>query len=131
VIVDTSAVVAIAKREGTAAQLRDALLRRAPSLMSAVAFVELSIVLRAQWTGPEIDGLLEALDVTPVPVTVDQARLAAQAYRDYGKGSGSKARLNLGDTFSYALAKDTGRPLLYVGNDFAHTDVTPALARGD
>lgn len=130
-IVDTSAVVAIAKREGTAAQLRDALLRRAPSLMSAVAFVELSIVLRAQWTGPEIDRLLEALDVTPVPVTVDQARLAAQAYRDYGKGSGSKARLNLGDTFSYALAKDTGRPLLYVGNDFAHTDVTPALARGD
>ena len=130
-IVDTSAVVAIAKREGTAAQLRDALLRRAPSLMSAVAFVELSIVLRAQWTGPEIDGLLEACDVTPVPVTVDQARLAAQAYRGYGKGSGSKARLNLGDTFSYALAKDTGRPLLYVGNDFAHTDVTPALARGD
>ena len=103
-IVDTSAVVAIAKREGTAAQLRDALLRRAPSLMSAVAFVELSIVLRAQWTGPEIDGLLEALDVTPVPVTVDQARLAAQAYRHYGKGSGSKARLNLGDTFSYALS---------------------------
>jgi len=131
VIVDTSAVVAIAKREGTAAQLRDALLRRAPSLMSAVAFVELSIVLRAQWTGPEIDRLLEALDVTPVPVTVDQARLAAQAYRDYGKGSGSKARLNLGDTFSYALAKDTGRPLLFVGNDFAHTDITPALARGD
>ncbi len=130
-IVDTSAVVAIAKREGTAAQLRDALLRRAPSLMSAVAFVELSIVLRAQWTGPEIDRLLEALDVTPVPVTVDQARLAAQAYRDYGKGSGSKARLNLGDTFSYALAKDTGRPLLFVGNDFAHTDITPALARGD
>ena len=93
-IVDTSAVVAIAKREGTAAQLRDALLRRAPSLMSAVAFVELSIVLRAQWTGPEIDRLLEALDVTPVPVTVDQARLAARSGRRRTKLRVSHARGN-------------------------------------
>jgi ribonuclease VapC len=70
---------------------------------------------------------LTPLTSPPVPVTVDQARLAAQAYREYGKGSGSPARLNLGDTFSYALAKDTGQPLLFVGDDFTHTDITSAL----
>ena len=61
--------------------------------------------------------------IVKVALTVEQARLAAQAYRDYGRGSGSPARLNLGDTFSYALAKDTGRPLLCVSDDFPGTDV--------
>lgn len=59
-------------------------------------------------------------------VDADQARVAAQAYRDYGRGSGHPARLNLGDTYSYALAQVTGEPLLFRGDDFTHTDIRPA-----
>jgi len=53
--------------------------------------------------------------------------LARQAYRDFGKGSGSAARLNLGDCFAYALAADTREPLLFKGDDFTHTDLTAAV----
>ena len=55
------------------------------------------------------------------------ARLARRAYRAYGRGTGHPARLNLGDCFAYALAKATGEPLLFKGDDFIHTDVEPAL----
>ena len=61
--------------------------------------------------------------VTIEPVTVEQAHLARRAYRTYGRGSGSPARLNLGDCFAYALATAAGEPLLFKGNDFGHTDV--------
>lgn len=122
-IVDTSALVAIFRSEPTASALRARLCAPGPHLMSSATFVELTAVLRAEKSVREVDALLAALDITVVALTVEQARLAAQAYRDYGRGSGSPARLNLGDTFSYALAKDTGRPLLCVGDDFPGTDV--------
>ncbi len=60
-------------------------------------------------------------------MTQHQARIARAAYRDFGKGSGHPAGLDLGDCFAYALAKDTGEPLLFKGKDFVHTDVVPAL----
>jgi ribonuclease VapC len=60
------------------------------------------------------------------PVTEAQARIAREAYRDFGKGSGHPARLNFGDCFAYALAKVTGEALLFKGDDFAHTDIKPA-----
>ena len=60
------------------------------------------------------------------PVTRDQARIARDAYRDFGQGSGHKADLNFGDCFAYALAKTAGEALLFKGNDFSHTDITPA-----
>jgi len=56
-----------------------------------------------------------------------QARIAREAYRDFGKGSGHAARLNFGDCFAYALAKAAGEPLLYKGTDFSHTDIASAL----
>jgi ribonuclease VapC len=62
------------------------------------------------------------------PVTEAQARVAREAYRDFGKGSGHPARLNFGDCFAYALAKVTGEPLLFKGNDFAQTDIKSAIA---
>ncbi|MEZ5088710.1 MAG: type II toxin-antitoxin system VapC family toxin [Micropruina sp.] len=65
-----------------------------------------------------------------MPVTEEQVRAARQAFRDYGRGSGHAARLNLGDCFSYALASVRRQPLLFVGDDFARTDLAPAL-RGD
>lgn len=61
------------------------------------------------------------------PVTAEQARIAREAYRDYGKGSGHKAGLSFGDCFAYALAKDTDEPLLFKGDDLVHTDIGPAL----
>ncbi|MDQ7859490.1 MAG: type II toxin-antitoxin system VapC family toxin [Armatimonadota bacterium] len=61
------------------------------------------------------------------PVTAAQARVAREAYRDFGKGSGHRARLNFGDCFAYALSKTMREPLLFKGDHFAHTDVVPVL----
>jgi ribonuclease VapC len=60
-------------------------------------------------------------------VTAVQARMARQAYRDYGKGSGHPANLNFGDCFSYALAREKREPILYKGDDFVHTDLRSAV----
>jgi ribonuclease VapC len=69
-----------------------------------------------------------AARVRPSPrVTEAQARIAREAYRDYGRGSGHPARLNFGDCFAYAVARVTGETLLFKGDDFFHTDITPAL----
>jgi ribonuclease VapC len=62
-----------------------------------------------------------------VPFDPAQAQIARDAYRDFGKGSGHPAQLNLGDCFSYALAAHLGEPLLFVGNDFSKTDIQAAL----
>lgn len=61
------------------------------------------------------------------PVTEEQVRVARDAYRDFGRGSGHPARLNVGDRFGYSLAKVMGEPLLYKGDDFPHTGIEPAL----
>jgi ribonuclease VapC len=74
-----------------------------------------------------VDELLATASVTIEPITVDQARIARAAYRDFGKGSGHPAGLNFGDCFAYALAIETGEPLLFKGADFGHTDVVPAV----
>lgn len=75
----------------------------------------------------KLDALLERAAITIEPVTEDQVRIARQAYRDFGKGSGHPAQLNFGDCFAYALAKDKGAPLLFKGDDFSKTDVTVAV----
>jgi len=62
------------------------------------------------------------------PVTETQARIAREAFRDFGKGSGHRARLNFGDCFAYALARASNEPLLFNGEDFTHTDIISALA---
>ena len=69
------------------------------------------------------DELIEAAQIAIEPVTEAQARIARQAYRDFGKTSGHPAKLNFGDCFSYALAKAKGEPLLFKGDDFSRTDV--------
>ena len=74
-----------------------------------------------------MDELLESSATLIEPVTEAQARIARQAYRDFGKGSGHPAQLNFGDCFAYALAKTFGEPLLFKGGDFGHTDLTPAI----
>jgi ribonuclease VapC len=73
------------------------------------------------------DELIASLEITIEPVTEAQARLARQAYKDFGKGSGHKAQLNFGDCFAYALAREKRQPLLFTGTDFAETGVRLAL----
>ncbi len=129
-IVDTSAVVAVLKDEPERQALLDALLASETRRMSAASYLETAVVvdgLGDPVKSRRLDEILVALGVEIVDVTTLQARIARQAYRDYGKGGGHPAGLNFGDVFAYALATDTGEPLLFKGDDFSHTDVKPAI----
>ena len=98
--------------------------------MSAANFLETAIVVdrnRSAIPGRGLDELIRELEIVIEPVTEEQAHIARQAYRDYGRGSGHPARLNFGDCFAYALARATGEPLLFKGGDFRHTDIAPAV----
>ena len=86
----------------------------------------LTNVETAEVDGERLDELLGDAEISVVPFDAAQARIAREAHARFGKGSGSKAGLNFGDCVTYALAKVTGEPLLFKGDDFAHTDVTPA-----
>ncbi len=77
--------------------------------------------------GDAFDDLVREAGITVEPVTVEQAHLARRAYRAYGRGSGSPARLDFGDCFAYALAKATREPMLFKGDDVVHTDIEPAM----
>jgi ribonuclease VapC len=126
VIVDPSALVAIVLREPEAAAVAR-LIAAAPVVrISAASYVELGIVVdrrRDPAITGSLDALLDDLRIQIEPVTERQARIARTASQRYGKGSGHPARLNLGDCFSYALARDLGEPLLFKGDDFAQTDI--------
>lgn len=128
-IVDSSAIIAILKGEPDADRFTRALLASSSTRMAAATLVEICIVADA--FGPivsaRLDELLREAGIMIETVTPSHAVLARAAHRDYGRGSGHPARLNFGDCFSYALAKATGEPLLYKGDDFAHTDIRSAL----
>ncbi len=128
-IVDTSAIVAIALNEPDRDRLIDALLDEADPKMSAATAVEVAAVLIRRMAPEDfrrVQRLIDQLGIRTVPVDDDHAASAIRAYRDFGRGSGHRARLNLGDCYSYALADVTGEPLLYVGEDFSHTDLAAA-----
>lgn len=72
------------------------------------------------------DEVMKEAQISIESVTVAQAQIAREAYRDFGKGSGHPAKLNFGDCFADALAKSTGEPLLFKSDDFIHTDIVPA-----
>jgi len=130
VIIDSSAIVAMLKLEPEAATFLDAIISEANAVMSAGSYVETGIVIdgmRNPALSGNLDQLLQELEIDIEPVTVSQARIARQAYRDFGKGSGPPARLNYGDCFAYALAIERGKPLLFKGDDFAHAGVERAL----
>ncbi len=130
-IIDTSALVAILRAEPEAEICARAIESAAERRVSAVNFVEAAVVIdgsRDPIASRRFDDLLRAAGVRIEPVTESQARLARDAYRDFGKGSGHSAKLNFGDCFTYALAKITGETLLFIGGDFAHTDIMSAIA---
>ena len=100
--------------------------------MSAASVLETAIVLSRVHDDTfvrEFDDLTDMTNIIIIkPVTAHQAQLARKAHRRYGRGSGHRAHRNFGDCFAYALAKAFDEPLLFIGNDFVHTDVRPALA---
>jgi ribonuclease VapC len=128
-IVDTSALVAILLREPDADRFSQAIAEASVRLMSAVTRVELSFVVenRKRLTGPEdIVRALRDARIEVAAVTPQQAEIAIEAFRRFGRGR-HRAGLNIGDCFSYALAKATNQPLLFKGDDFIHTDIPAAL----
>ena len=127
-IVDSSAIVAILRSEPEAEQFVAAIVGAGDAAISAGNFLETSIVIekdRNPALGARLDPLLMQLNVCIEPVTEAQVRIARQAYRDFGKGSGHPAQLNFGDCFAYALAMERGDKLLFKGDDF----VQAGLAR--
>ena len=129
-IVDTSALIAVLRDERDAVSYARAIASSTVRRVSAVTYVEAAAVIDASRdpiASRRFDELLREARMMIEPVTEAQAQMARQAYRDFGRGSGHPARLNFGDCFSYALAKARNEPLLFKGDDFRHTDVTPAL----
>jgi ribonuclease VapC len=131
VIVDTSALVAILRGEPGARALDDLLFDSTDATMSAASYVEFGAVADRDPDPVQrrrAATLVEDYGIAIAPVTAEQAQVARDAYRELGRSSNHPARLNYGDTFSYALATVTREPLLFVGDGFTHTDVIPALA---
>lgn len=125
-IIDSSVLVAVLLREPDARAFAR-VIRSAPARrLSAASYVELAAVVdgrRDAVLSSAIDELLARWRIEVVPFSVRQAQLAREAYQRFGRGSGHPARLNMGDCFAYALARDLGEPLLFKGADFALTDI--------
>jgi len=126
VIIDPSALAAIFLEEPDAGFFAAAIAGAPQRRLSAASYVELAAVLDGR-RNPVLSGALDATLATSrieiAPLTAHQARIARDAYQRFGRGSGHPARLNMGDCFSYALARDLGEPLLFKGRDFALTDI--------
>lgn len=127
-ILDTSAMVAILYREPEAAEFTRIIHDADVCRISVANYVELSMVVESQ-LGPEAgrqaEAFLRRAGIVIEPITVAHGEIARQAFLDFGKGR-HKAGLNFGDCFAYALAKATGEPLLFKGEDFGKTDIQPA-----
>jgi len=130
VIVDTSALVAILRDELDARRYSEAIASADTTRISAANYVETAAVLNADREpvrSRRFDDFLRDARIMIEPVTGIHARIAREAYRDFGRGSGHAARLNFGDCFAYALAKELNEALLFKGDDFIHTDIASAL----
>jgi ribonuclease VapC len=128
-VVDTSALIALLNNEPESARLAVAIESDATRLISAETVVEAGLVIEARYGpvgGRELDLLIAKAGLSIEAVTPEQAEVARGAWRRFGKGRHS-AGLNFGDCFSYALAKVTGEPLLFKGDDFTHTDITATV----
>jgi ribonuclease VapC len=127
-VIDTSAVVAILEDEPERARFIRLLAADEIRLLSAVSRVECTCVVegrRRDAGRAELELFLREASIEIAPVTADQAGIACEAFRRFGRGR-HPAGLNIGDTFAYALAKATGEPLLFKGGDFARTDIASA-----
>lgn len=129
-ILDSSALVAILLGEPDAPVLGRAISdAESPPAISAATLLEAAMVAEGRGGAvmrDQLDDLLRESEAEVVPFTAEQARIARDGWRRFGRGR-HPAGLNLGDLFAYALAQERGEPLLFKGDDFARTDVKPAL----
>lgn len=128
-VVDTSAIVAILLSEPDAAALEQSLVVDEIRLVPATCVLEARMVLasrRGEHALAEIDLWLATIDARIIPVDAELVDIATQAWLAYGKGRLHPAALNFADCLSYALAKRTGEPLLFKGDDFSRTDIRAA-----
>jgi ribonuclease VapC len=127
IVIDASVLVAIFKSETDSAQLIERITSYKKRALSAATWLEAAIVCESAsaqaGNDADFEELIQNLNVDVVSFTPEQARLAFEAFKRFGNGQGSKASLNFGDCFTYALAKELQAPLLFKGNDFAHTDL--------
>ena len=128
-VIDTSALVALLGMEPEAARLAAAIEQDPQRLISAATLVETGLVIEARYGaagGRELDLLVAKAALVVEAVTAEQADVAREAWRRFGRGRHS-AGLTFGDCFSYALARTFGEPLLFKGEDFSQTDVAVVL----
>jgi ribonuclease VapC len=128
-IVDTSAVLAVVLGEPGFEVFASAIAASEERRISAASFLEASIIAesRAGDRGlRQFDSFIRESELAVEPVTLEHALIAREGFSNYGKGR-HPAGLNFGDCFAYALAKSTGEPLLFKGEDFRQTDILPAL----
>ena len=129
IVVDSSAVIAILFDEPGADRLARRLAEAPRRVMSVASYLETGTVMAGRRKSDrlraiaDLDGFLAEAGITLAPVDADQARLALRARIQYGRGMGHGGVLNFGDAFTYALAKTLDAPLLFVGDDFAATDI--------
>ncbi|MGH8603561.1 MAG: type II toxin-antitoxin system VapC family toxin [Gammaproteobacteria bacterium] len=129
-VIDTSALLAILQDEPERRLFNEAIEAAESRVISAASFVETSIVIESRYGAEgqrDLDLFLGRAEIELVAVDSEQAHVARGAFSHFGKES-HKAGLDYGDCFSYALAKVRGEPLLYKGDDFSQTDVTPFVA---
>ena len=127
-IIDSSAVLAILFSEPDARRHAGAIMAASPCRMSIANVLEASIAVERRGgntAARDLDTFLETAEVELVPVTVEHLEAARRAWRRFGKGN-HPAALNFGDCFAYALARSTGEPLLFKGEDFTRTDIEAA-----
>ncbi len=128
-IIDTSALITILLNEPERGDFEVLIAQSPQPRLSAASYLEAGVVVdgrRDPKRSRILDSYLAGADIAIEPVTAEQAIIARQAYRDFGRGSGHPAGLNFGDCFSYALAKAHGETLLFKGDDFTHTDIRAA-----
>jgi ribonuclease VapC len=128
-VIDTSALLALLLDEPDAEAYRAALDEDEARLVSAATLLETAIVIEArkgEAGGRELDLLIHRAEIAVIPVDAEHVVQARRAYRRFGRGRHA-AGLNFGDLFAYALARASGEPLLFKGDDFTHTDISRVL----
>ena len=124
-VLDTSALMALLLDEPEAESFRLALEHDAVRLVSSATLLETALVIetrKGEAGGRELELLIHKADIVVVPADEAQVSEARRAFRRFGKGR-HPAALNYGDLFAYALARTSGEPLLFKGDDFARTDI--------
>ncbi len=128
-IIDSSAILAIVLLEPDEPKMLSAVMAATAIRMSAANWLETSIIVDSRQNrkvAAKFDAIITDLNIEIAAVSKEQAVIARDAYRRFGRGR-HPAKLHYGDCFAYALALTTGEPLLFKGNDFSQTDVEPAL----